>query len=175
MLELHFNLVWPRIGNWKPLLRSYLVPVGLSCCFIVFLCCNAKATLTVEWDKPSEIRNGKLDSWYGLQDFGINFVSRQVQFNGWINTLDLGINSVSELSGSIGNTISPVIEVGEISNDKGHSKSACNFPPIIGNNVKQVIHKILKGALFALIIYFPFLLFTQRKAKPELATGQRSA
>ena len=168
MFKLHFNFAWPRISNREPLLRSYLVPVCLSCCFIIFCGCAVKPGFAVEWDKTFEIRDCELNAGYGLENFGINSVGGKVQLNGRIDTLELGADRVIESMGSSNKSIPPLSINRKSVRYKDCNESTANSkePKIANREIDTENYHILWSLLPIYIVVFGnIIFFTQRQNK----------
>ena len=155
------------------LVRKLFIPVGLSCCLVVFMGYNIKTSFAEEGDKTSEIRNSKLNVGNGLQDLIINSVCGKVQFNGRIDTLEFGANKILEIYTSFCSTVFSAAEASEIKTDGGKDQGSGNWYNVTinyWNNVtaddfNQMIHDFVRGMLYGLIpIFIMFMCrFTQRR------------
>jgi len=129
--------------------------------------CTLESPTPIKRHRWFEVINSDLQIWKYLVEPLIKDIKifRPIRRNG-VESFQLRQDSITECDGGNGEAIQAVVSTSEISNDKGHRKSTRNFPAILDDDISQIIHKLLKGALFGLIISLLYLLFAQRYGSP---------
>jgi len=129
--------------------------------------CTLESPTPIKRHRWFEVINSDLQIWKYLVEPLIKDIKifRPIRRNG-VESFQLRQDSITECDGGNGEAIQAVVSTSEISNDKGHRKSTRNFPAILDDDISQIIHKLLKGALFGLIISLLYLLFAQRHGSP---------
>lgn len=151
MKKINFKTIRAWIGNWKPFLGSYLIPVGISCCISVFFCCPIKTAFAVEGQIIPE--DGCSSNNFGNRtpNFVVNFVGGYVNGNSRINILKGIHNLTSEFYRSVSESIFSVVEASEIEPNCRHNESARYLWDMSPCELHQIIHKFATGLMLCMV------------------------
>ena len=98
------------------------VPICITCCIAVILCCSIKTAFAVEGQMMSVSSCGGNNFRNRLQYFGIDFIRGDIDGNSWINAFQCSRDPIPEFYTGISKSILSVITISSIATEGGDQK-----------------------------------------------------